>query len=64
MSIQRTGFSKDETRLAVSVKTARTMLDIGNTKLWELIGNGQLKTIKIGRKRLIVYSSLVALIEQ
>lgn len=56
--------TNDEKRLAVSVKTARTMLDIGNTKIWELIKDGRLQTIKIGRKRLVVYSSLLALVEQ
>jgi excisionase family DNA binding protein len=50
--------------LALPIKDACRVLGIGPTKLWELIGNGTLKTISIGRKRLVVYSSLKALVEQ
>jgi hypothetical protein len=49
--------------LTVSVKRGRELLDIGNTKIWEMINDGRLKTIKLDRKRLIVYSSLEKLIE-
>jgi excisionase family DNA binding protein len=63
MSIPSTGFSRDtNTPLTVSVKKARQLLDLGNTKIWELIRDGQLKTITVGRKRLVIYSSLEALI--
>jgi len=47
----------------VSTRTARDLLDVGNTKLWELIRDGVLDTIRIGRKRLIVYESLERLIK-
>jgi excisionase family DNA binding protein len=46
----------------VSTRTARDLLDIGNTKLSELIRDGVLDTIRIGRKRLIIYESLERLI--
>jgi hypothetical protein len=48
--------------LTVSVKTARQLLDIGNSKMWELIAEGQVQTISIGRKRLVLYHSLEALV--
>jgi hypothetical protein len=48
--------------LAVSVKTARLLLDIGNTKMWELIKDSRVETISIGRKRLVTYDSLEKLI--
>jgi excisionase family DNA binding protein len=48
--------------LAVSVKTARQLLDIGNSKMWELISEGRVQTVKLGRKRLVLYNSLEALL--
>ena len=44
--------------LTVSVKTARQLLDIGNSKICELISEGKLRTVSVGRKRLVIYSSL------
>jgi hypothetical protein len=48
--------------LTVSVRTARRLLDIGNSKMWELIAEGRVQTISIGRKRLVLYHSLEALV--
>jgi hypothetical protein len=48
--------------LAVSVRTMCRLLDIGNTKAWELIGLGRVQTFTIGRKRLVVFSSIEQLI--
>jgi hypothetical protein len=62
VSICSTGLGHQKP-LTVSVKRGRELLDIGNTKIWEMINDGRLKTIKLDRKRLIVYSSLEALIE-
>jgi hypothetical protein len=50
-------------RLTVSVKRAREILDIGNTKIWEMIGDGRLKTIKLDGKRLVIYASIRKIIE-
>ena len=44
--------------LYVTVATAKRLTDLGNTKIYELIGSRVLKSIKIGKRRLIVYSSL------
>jgi excisionase family DNA binding protein len=49
--------------LTVSVRRAGQLLDIGKTKIFELINDGRLKTMKLDRKRLIFYSSIEALIE-
>lgn len=52
-----------ETRpLCVRVDRAMQMLDIGKTKLYELIAQGELETIRIGRRTLIMRSSIDALI--
>ena len=48
--------------LAVTVKTACKLLGVGNTTMWHLIGTGRVKTIHIGRRRLVIYSSLEALL--
>ncbi|MDE3017252.1 MAG: helix-turn-helix domain-containing protein [Pseudomonadota bacterium] len=47
--------------ITVTVNSALDLTGLGRTKLYELIGSGQLKTVTIGRRRLIVYSSLEAL---
>jgi excisionase family DNA binding protein len=40
------------------------MLDIGKTKIYELIGAGELETIHIGRRTLVLRASIEALIER
>jgi excisionase family DNA binding protein len=50
--------------LTVTPKTARAALGIGQTKLYELINNGTLQTLKIGRRRLIKTDSIRALVDQ
>lgn len=50
--------------LLVSTSRSRQLLDIGNTKVWELIAAGELETVSIGRKRLVTYSSLRAYVER
>ena len=44
--------------LAVSVKNACQLLGVGNTTIWGLIKDGRVKTVSIGRRRLVIYSSL------
>jgi excisionase family DNA binding protein len=69
MSIHSTGASRrtgeratEDRPLAVSVKNACRLIGVGNTKMWELIKDNKVQTITIGRKRLVVYSSLEALL--
>ena len=65
MSIGSTAFSNGERQnkpLAVSVKTACKLVGIGNTTMWSLIKVGRVKTVSIGRRRLVVYSSLESLL--
>jgi excisionase family DNA binding protein len=47
--------------LAVSVKAACKLTGIGRTLMFELIKDGRVGAIKIGRRRLVIYASLVAL---
>ena len=44
--------------LTVSVKTARQITGLGNTTIYQLIGDGTLESVKVHNKRLIVFASL------
>lgn len=46
-----------------STEQARARLAIGRTKLYELLDNGAIKSVKIGRRRLVVSESLDAFID-
>lgn len=47
--------------LTVSVNEAIAMIGIGRTRLYELIASGDIKTVKIGRRRLVQVESLRAI---
>lgn len=44
--------------ITVTVDNALKLSGLGRTKLYELINLGTIKTTTIGRRRLVVYSSL------
>lgn len=48
--------------LTVSLTTACALIGCGHSKLWELINNGTIQTIAIGRKRFAIYASLEELV--
>ena len=50
--------------VCVRVSRAAAMLDIGKTKLYELVGNGDLEAIRIGRRTLILQTSIDMLISR
>ena len=66
MSIRGTANSDETAKgikpLAVPVKTACKLVGVGNTIMWALIKAGRVKTVSIGRRRLIIYSSLESLL--
>ncbi|WP_139861677.1 helix-turn-helix domain-containing protein [Bradyrhizobium ivorense] len=49
-------------RLSCTVDEACTVTGLGRTKLYELIGSGQLVTTTIGRRRLVIVRSLLELV--
>jgi hypothetical protein len=51
-------------KLAVDVKGLREVLDVGNTKAWQLIRDGEVESFSIGRKRLIVVESIGKLVRR
>ncbi len=48
-------------RLTCTIVDACAATGLGRTKLYELIGEGQLRTTTIGRRRLVLVSSLLRL---
>jgi excisionase family DNA binding protein len=48
--------------LTVTVGEALRLVGIGRTRLYELIGSGQVTTVKIGRRRLVHLASLKTLV--
>lgn len=50
-------------KLAVSIPTAGEMLSIGRTSIYDLLNRGDLKSIKIGRRRLVLVDSIRQLTE-
>jgi hypothetical protein len=48
--------------LAVPVKIACKLMGVGNTTMWGLIKAGRVQTVSIGRRRLVIYVSLEALL--
>ncbi len=48
--------------LAVTVRDSLPISGLGNTKTWELIKQRKLETVRVGRRVLITYRSLEALL--
>jgi excisionase family DNA binding protein len=48
--------------VCVRVSTAMRLLGIGKTKLYELVATGDLETIRIGRRTLIMQASIDAFV--
>ena len=49
--------------VTVTVEGARKALGIGTTKLYELIGTGKLRTVKLGRRTLVRTDSIRELVD-
>jgi excisionase family DNA binding protein len=48
--------------LAVPVKTACKLVGVSNTTVWAFIKTGRVKSVSIGRRRLVIYASLESLL--
>jgi len=51
---------RDETPLAVSVGTGAALAGISEARLWQEVASGRLPTVRIGKRRLILRTSLNA----
>ena len=49
-------------KITTSVKEACEMVGIGKTKLYELVARGEVKTTKVGSRRLVHMDSIHALL--
>jgi hypothetical protein len=58
-----TGLASSEP-LTVSNKEAQRLLGIGKTKYWDLVAEGAIETVQIGRTRMPTYASLKRLAGQ
>jgi excisionase family DNA binding protein len=52
------------TPIAMSPRDAATSIGVSRSTLYRLIDSGQLRTVKIGRRTLIPFSCLLALLDQ
>lgn len=50
--------------VTITVADTKKALGLGTTKIYELIGDGRLQTVKIGRRTLVKTDSIRALISQ
>ena len=50
-------------RLSCTIDEACEATSLGRTKVYELIGDGQLATTTIGRRRLVIVRGLLSLLE-
>lgn len=50
--------------VTVTIDGAKKATGLGTTKLYELIAEGKLKTVKIGRRTLVKTESIRALVDQ
>jgi excisionase family DNA binding protein len=66
MSVSSTGLSHHELQgakpLTVTVATACKLSGLGNTTIWALIKSGKLESVRVCRRRLIIYRSLESLL--
>lgn len=50
--------------LLVTVEEAARLLGVGRTTMFELIGHGDVKSVRLGRRRLIARKSLESFVEK
>ena len=44
--------------ILVSTATAKQIIDIGNTKFWQLVKAGKIQMVDVAGRRMVVYDSL------
>ncbi len=53
-----------EPALLLKVEDAARLLGVGRTTLFELIGEGRIQTVRLGRRRLVVRAGLERFVEE
>jgi excisionase family DNA binding protein len=64
MTADRIGWYNDAPRLAYRINEAAKLAGISSVTIYRLIAKGKLKTVKVGRCRLVPTSALRTLIER
>jgi excisionase family DNA binding protein len=59
----RLGREQVNQTLLVTVEEAARLLGVGRTTMFELIGSGDVKSVRLGRRRLIARKSLESFVE-
>lgn len=54
----------DQNKILISVEEAANMLSIGRSRCYELVLGGQLRSLKLGRRRLIPREALEAFVAE
>lgn len=49
--------------ITVTIQQACALSGLGKSTIWEMVSNGQLRSVKVAGRRLIGYASLRALLE-
>jgi excisionase family DNA binding protein len=49
--------------MSVTIADTRHITGLGNTKVYELIKEGKLKAVAVGRRRLVLYASIEELLQ-
>ena len=63
MNLQPTRTRRETPKpVSVTIDDTCRITGLGRTKIYELIGEGKLKTKTIGRRRLVIYASIEALV--
>ncbi|MFT8243960.1 helix-turn-helix domain-containing protein [Roseomonas sp. BN140053] len=57
------GTAQPETRLAHSISRTAQLLDCGRTTVYQLLAEGRLEAVKLGRSTLVLDSSIRALLD-
>lgn len=50
--------------VTITISNAMSVIGIGQTKIYELMNNGTLQTVRVGRRRLVKIESIRALVNQ
>ncbi len=56
--------NENTTKLLFSISEAMAATSLGRTKIYELIGNGALETVTLGRRRMIPAEALHTWVER
>jgi excisionase family DNA binding protein len=63
IALYREPAATNDQTLLISVEEAAHLLGVGRTTMFELVGRGDVKSVRLGRRRLIARKSLESFVE-